>query len=348
MKNIILILVLLVSFVYPQTLIVEEDFEDTTSYVVSEGAGVVDRAYTVDPMQGVYSCYVTASTGSGRMFFASYDSISFHFLLKTWELSTNSAIVAAVYVGSTFSGGMLIQTRRVYAHSGGGSTAAALADSMLWNKPYHVWVDFIKGSGADAICRVYYDTLAARPASPNVEHLTGNTTGQLSRIYFNAQYSMNIIVDDIRVWTGAYVQNYVPHEIYVDATLGRATNDGTINRPYQRTTTVSALTTVSYDSIFLKRGETFADSLVFKTDTTYLGVYGVGNRPRLNFIDPNEKNAISVSNCVYLNGWTWDYTLCPRDSNETVRADSTATLLVTSRDSVATGNRQNTNLFRMK
>jgi hypothetical protein len=324
MKSLLFILLFAPMLVFCQTILQYYDFEDQSSLPL--GSGTYNFGVTGEQMQGTYSALITAGTASGaRIIYGANDTISSFCMVKITKISTNTAIIIGLYEGATLRVSLTHTTaaRRMYIICGTANAFGGAADTLKLNTLYFLWFEYIKGTGANAIARAYWSTTPTKPGSPNINVTNGSITAQISRTYFEAQYSMINKFDEFTVAGGGFLGSYVPHEIYGDATGGNdATGDGTIHRPYKTLNKMSGLTWVEHDSVFLKRSGTFPDSLLFKSDSTYLGVYSTGNRPRLDFINPNGKNGISVSNCIYLNGWTWDYSTCPRDSVETARADS--------------------------
>ena len=115
---------------------------------------------------------------------------------------------------------------------------------------------------------------------------------------------------------------------YMDYTNGDDTNNNGLSDdyPWKTLNKPSGYSFQVYDTLYLKRGDVYTDSLVVPDDSIYIGAYGSGDRPRLKYISSGGHIGLTVSNCLYFTGWTWDYSVCPRDSNETARADSLAAL----------------------
>ena len=158
-------------------------------------------------------------------------------------------------------------------------------------------------------------------------NLTLGTSGAGSDLWEGTVKYMWLIQRDITQWERDKIYNFCltgswSNTYRVDATLGSDVSHGlTLDSAWASIDNVNAAALTAGDSVLLKLGETWGDSLVVATDTLYIGTYGTGNKARLKYINANGKIDLTVSNCLYFTGWTWDYTLCPRDSTETVRAN---------------------------
>ena len=184
------------------TYLIDEDFEGTgkpTDWVDSTGAG--DYDYTTGPLEGAQSLFLDGTGTTTVVFsptFTAQSTLWVHFMIKwsaqsaanvtTFGIRETNTLVAYLNFRST------AETVRVY----NGTTQTATTGWVV-GTTYHVWMKYVKGTGADGITEVYRSTTTTRGAA--LVTVTGNATSDLNNLYFQANTAQNfdVMVDQVLV-----------------------------------------------------------------------------------------------------------------------------------------------------
>jgi hypothetical protein len=195
---------------FPDTLIYPDEGEPSYTFVENAEAdeydnaataetGVVDGNYTTTILRGAQSIYLADGANTVYWTITTTDAVYFHFQFRTDDATpTANNVTFALQVGTGLryyishrTGGQL----RVYNNTVNATGTTVLAD----NTTYHIWGEYVPGSGANGISRLWLGTTTTRPGSVEVEVTAGNATGDINRLYFvnAAAGDQNIIVDQV-------------------------------------------------------------------------------------------------------------------------------------------------------
>lgn len=180
-----------VSYIYTQ------DFEGTgaPSGWSDTGGGAVDYDYAT-ALEGSQSLRFNTTTGSGATYSlaSAYDTLYVYFILRP-NVLTNFAYIFNIQTDG------YTDLARIRTDGSGGFRVTANNESSSggsWSvgNTYHMWFQYTKGTGADAIANLWVSTNATKPGSPTVSITTGNSTDQGQRIRFGPSYGTNDVVYD--------------------------------------------------------------------------------------------------------------------------------------------------------
>lgn len=191
--------------------LVDIDFEGST--YIDNGywadiAGTIDRNNTTSPINGSQDCKVTGlATADSRLTFRAgiESTVGVKFKVKfsdaTPAANTDFLFLQNRTGGASVASLRLYTTGRILLSSGGKTSYGdtVLSDATI----YRIWVDYIKGTGADSECHLYLSTSDTKPGTPECTITAGSATDILQRfrLYCGANLA-DYQVDDIMVQDG--------------------------------------------------------------------------------------------------------------------------------------------------
>ena len=164
------------------TYLLVEGFEGTgfeNSGWRTNSASVPDADYSVDPLVGQQSLRCTGVSFVQRDFAPPSTNFSCYFRVKWFQWAPDRFVADWLSVDSTsrarVTTGFGNRLDLVY-----GSTAVTAPNVIETNVTYHLWIDWVKGTGADGIMRLYISTDTTKPASPQASISNGTGTADLA------------------------------------------------------------------------------------------------------------------------------------------------------------------------
>lgn len=182
------------------TYLVSEDFEGTgvPSGWTDTGSNNWDYSTSPAPLVGSQSlqnsadCYVDFTGQSAVWVYFTYYCPSTIAATNPWVSLQTSGGVDVAYLRSLNSGdlrGLAVTTLQ---------TASAVETI---NQQYHIWLHYVKGTGANAVFQMYIATTDTRPGSPSVNISTGDATSDVARFRLFKRNVNSTIFDKIRIST---------------------------------------------------------------------------------------------------------------------------------------------------
>lgn len=178
--------------------LISENFEGTG--LPSGWTGSGDFDYTTSPMEGSQSFRTTSGAISAQ---ANYSALTNGWMYLIFRrdtsgdgyvagFSSTNGLTWRAYFRISSSGGMLqISHGSVITNSADGLVTAGTT--------YHVWYNYITGSGANGISKLFLSTTSAKPVSPILEISNGNGTAPAECVLLYTATTTSIVRDKIRV-----------------------------------------------------------------------------------------------------------------------------------------------------
>lgn len=159
------------------------------------------------PLVGSYSLRITTADASD----------TYTYTDATTTLSDNKYLYAVVNFDSDginsyrgflgIYGASLEETCIVVLNSGDnnetalwdGAKLSSLGSTTLVDTTYHYWLEYLKGTGANGICRVYRSTNSTKPGTPDAQITDSANTRQVSKFRLSAKQNLDTVFDKIRV-----------------------------------------------------------------------------------------------------------------------------------------------------
>jgi hypothetical protein len=190
--------------------LVLQNFETpTTGYdhceTWTETGSNVNQTYTGVVLEGTQSCLITQTASAERTSttFTANDEVWAYCLFRPVTIDTGSARdIFAIRNGDTFlatvrAGGAGSQLQIV-----SGSTATTVA-TIATGTTYHLWLHYLKGTGANSVCDVAFSTTGIRPTSGNnfaqITDGSGTSQGDTIQLGRNSLVTQTYIFDKVRV-----------------------------------------------------------------------------------------------------------------------------------------------------
>lgn len=160
-----------------------------------------DYATSPAPLEGTQSLRVYYTTGddcwSLLNFGADYDHVYFQINIPSLPAGNQTPLY---FFNSSDSTLFAIGALSTGAFRPFWPTFDSFGDySISAGTTYHVWVDFTPGTGANAVCDVYFATTSTKPGSATVHMTGGAATTHIRKIQFGAYGTYAIIVDKVVV-----------------------------------------------------------------------------------------------------------------------------------------------------
>jgi len=154
-------------------------------------------------LRGTQDCLMTKG-GSGNPelispSFSAQNNIYFHALFAFSALPSSTASLLYFRLSSTNIVLLRMSTSGILYIYGASTYGGSHALSV--NTPYHLWVTYNKGTGSDAIIKVYYSAIStySRPATAEAGGTSDALTSQVDNLYFIINQSMSAWWDQILV-----------------------------------------------------------------------------------------------------------------------------------------------------
>lgn len=202
MKNlhVLLLLIVLSSFGFCQLRF--DDFEEAgipTGW--ANQAGTSDFDYTTAPLSGLQSLYSNGVSGT-KLAYTTFGSdvgtLYGSFMAKYSRLPAGAAFYVQFYASTTQKGyfGIGPAGKFVLTHGTGTATGTLI---ITPGTLYYVWFEYVAGTGADGVIRVYVSTDGIRPSTPDAQLTNGTASGVINRFYVVTSSSTggNQIIDDL-------------------------------------------------------------------------------------------------------------------------------------------------------
>jgi hypothetical protein len=182
--------------------LVNQNFETpTTGYDNGEswteaGTGTVEAANTTTVIVGTQSLQINlaAQTGSTDISFTAQSSLFCKFRFRVASTSGNPTI-ATIRNGSTILGSLILVgvNRTLRTVAAGGSNASS-STTLPANTDIYIWLEFVQGTGANAICRAGWATTDIKPSLTATGAQTclsnnGTSTAQADHLYLGHSVS---------------------------------------------------------------------------------------------------------------------------------------------------------------
>lgn len=127
----------------------------------------------------------STSSETGYYTFTGVDDVYAWFYFRTTELPTTISQVAALQTGFTRNGSLsVLSDGRLTVKAIGGNSAETIG-TLSVNTTYQIWLEYEKGTGSDAVSRVFFSTDGTKPASGNntASSTDGTGTAQSTAAY---------------------------------------------------------------------------------------------------------------------------------------------------------------------
>lgn len=178
--------------------LLEEGFEGTgyENTWTESATGTVDEDHTGTVIVGSQSLQVNlaAQTGSTYAAFTAQGSLFCKFRYNVASTSGNPTI-ATIRNGTTILGSLILVgvNRTMRTTAAGGSNASSSATIPTGTNIY-IWFEYVKGTGANAICRAGWATTDSKPALTSTGTQTclssnGTSTSDADRLYLGHSVS---------------------------------------------------------------------------------------------------------------------------------------------------------------
>jgi hypothetical protein len=180
--------------------ILNTGFEETGVPPGWSNTNAVDWDYSTAPIVGSHSLRMTSSGSDAYVNFDPQSTVGVRFVYSIASIS-GTPYVAELRASSALIGRVRILTTgaiRLY-DAAGGTLSTSIAGLVSTGTPYWFWIEYAKGSGADAVFRVYHSTDNTKPGSHSVQHTTGTGTADVSRLLLATNASVEGLFDDVFV-----------------------------------------------------------------------------------------------------------------------------------------------------
>jgi hypothetical protein len=208
----------IVSSTPPATYLVQQNAEgagyDNSETWTESGIGI-DEDYTGVVLAGSQSLRINTSAAAGTTTspaFADQADVWGYFLFHPVSLPAATTVMVnfittigndCLRVRINAAGNLLVRA--------GGGTEATSVGAMSAGNTYHVWIHYVKGSGANAFASVAFSTDGTRPTSGNNyrESTNGTITSDAQNLRFGQTSSstFNFVFDKVRVDEAAIGDN---------------------------------------------------------------------------------------------------------------------------------------------
>jgi len=166
------------------------------------------------PIRGVYSCYCNPAIDAGTNYsvsptFTATDPCYAFFKINIGGVG-NSATSPGIFMGidDAVSRGVYLGIRGTPTYNfclGDGSLVADTAYPVILGTTYYIWLEYHKGSGSNAVAKLYISTNSTKPGSANATISTGTGKNSCNRFYMQFWRTSavigvwNTVLDDIFV-----------------------------------------------------------------------------------------------------------------------------------------------------
>lgn len=151
------------------------------------------------PLEGSFSMLLGAASDSTLTYHAitAVDSVNFFFIVNHKVLAASNSIFEIVdSVGtSLISISNANPEWRIFC-----GTVSDFSTTITQGTTYFVWGDYLKGTGANAVCHLYTATTSTKPGSPGITITNGDATTQTAfTVMMATDATAQTIYDKLRV-----------------------------------------------------------------------------------------------------------------------------------------------------
>lgn len=198
--------------------ILEEDFEiPTTGYEntwVEAGGGTIAPANTTTVIVGGQSLQILLAGQMGSTYheFASHSSIFCKFRFRVASTNSGNQVFATIRDGATALATFTMAgaSRVLRATAAGGSNGTS-SDAVPLNTDIYVWIEYVAGTGSNAIARIGWATTDSKPSLASTGAKTGvssngTATASANRLYLGntGMGTMECFFDAVQVSDTAF------------------------------------------------------------------------------------------------------------------------------------------------
>lgn len=192
------------AFTPASSYLLQENFEGTGYELSWTETSTPDEDYTTTVLAGSQSWFADATTKYAHANFTAQDDCWAYALYRFNGTPGANSIVFSLRNSSDAE---LCSFRHRSANTPQAGPGSPTAGSALSSgTTYHVWLHYIKGTGANATTELYISTTGTRPGSPTSVATNSTGTTQASRIRISG-HSGGAIFDKIRVSATAIGDN---------------------------------------------------------------------------------------------------------------------------------------------
>lgn len=176
----------------------QEDFEGTgTPIGWPAPAGTVDYDYTTVVLEGTQSMSLTGVATSQYVWGTTLDSVWMFFTIQFDTTRLTNQFLYFRNASTTVTYLSCLGARRLYMNCG---TAVQTADDFLLpNTQYYFWLFYKKGTGTNAVAKVYKSLTSIRPASPALTITNGTATLAADRLQISSVANSHNIIDQLLI-----------------------------------------------------------------------------------------------------------------------------------------------------
>ena len=165
--------------------LIKQGFEgagyDNSETWTEAGSGTIDEDNTSTPLVDSQSLRITtsANTGLSEASFADRSDLWVYFQFRPEAIPAATSQMAQILNGTTEVVRIRLTSTGALEVRPAGGTAIATVSTLSATTLYHVWVHYVKGSGADGYASIAFSTDGTKPTSGNNFRESTNGTGTL-------------------------------------------------------------------------------------------------------------------------------------------------------------------------
>lgn len=190
---------------------VTENFEGTgyeNSWTETFGAPAEDTATTGLSLEASQCLYLTAEAGAEEtvVSFTASDSCFVYFLLRVatvptgagrtqWQIATSGDVDLLAQAAN-------IGPMQFRMYDGGENQFVNGSFTLSAATTYHVWTEYTKGTGANAVLRIFIATSGTKPGTADCEITNANETAQAAKLKLGCNWTGSagdIYYDKVRI-----------------------------------------------------------------------------------------------------------------------------------------------------
>jgi hypothetical protein len=194
--------------------LIEEGFEGTgfENTWTKAGTGTVDEDQTTIVIAGSQSLHINLASQTGNAYtaFTAQGSLFAKFRFRVASTSSNPTIATIRNGATVLASLILVGANRTLRVNGGGSNGSA-SGTIATNTNIYIWFEYIKGTGANAICRAGWSLTDVKPdlsVTGAQTCIASNGTGTLDadRLYLGPTLSSTYecFFDSIQIAASAF------------------------------------------------------------------------------------------------------------------------------------------------
>lgn len=171
----------------------------TTGGWVQAGTPTWAYATAPAPLQGSYSLQINASADAATHSFTAQSDVWAYYLFSTSNAANTSMRVYFLDAADAAQAEASANSATYWrANSGGGTNANSTVGDVVTDTKYHIWLHYVKGTGANAILEIYASTDGIK-GTVKANRTSGTSTGDAAKIRLNLSTSTLCIFDRVIV-----------------------------------------------------------------------------------------------------------------------------------------------------